>query len=103
MTKVQYDQLVARREQARVSDDAARTGIVRFDTIEPPRAASTPVSPQRPLLIVAGLFAAIGAGLALALLPYLLTPTFGGIKLIGPRYRLSRHWLGHAHQIGAAG
>ena len=27
---------------------------------------------------MAGLLAAIGAGLALALLPYLLTPTFGG-------------------------
>ena len=77
VTKAQYEQLVTRREKARVSEDAARTGIVRFDTLEPPRAGSEPVAPRRPLLIVAGLFAAIGAGLALALLPHLLAPTFG--------------------------
>jgi polysaccharide chain length determinant protein (PEP-CTERM system associated) len=82
VTKEQYNQLVTRREQARVSDDAARTGIVRFNTIEPPRAANDPTWPKRPLLIVAGLFAAIGAGLALALLPYYFAPTFGGTSAL---------------------
>ena len=76
VTKEQYDQLVARREQARVSDDAARTGIVRFDVIEPPRASIEPVSPKRALLIIAGLLGAIGLGLALAVLPFLIKPTF---------------------------
>jgi polysaccharide chain length determinant protein (PEP-CTERM system associated) len=88
VTKEQYNQLVTRREQARVSDDAARTGIVRFDTIEPPRAANTPVAPKRALLIVAGLFAAIGAGLALALLPHFLRPTFGDTETLERRIGL---------------
>jgi polysaccharide chain length determinant protein (PEP-CTERM system associated) len=82
VTKAQYGQLVARREQAKVSDDAARTGIERFKVLEPPRAPNKPVSPKRPLLIVAGLFAAIGAGLALALLPHLLAPTFGDTRTL---------------------
>ncbi len=78
VTKEQYNQLVARREQARVSEDAAVSGIVNFVPIEPPRAANEPAAPKRPLLIIAGLVAALGAGLALALLPQLFTPTFGG-------------------------
>ncbi|MEO8309125.1 MAG: XrtA system polysaccharide chain length determinant [Pseudomonadota bacterium] len=82
VTKAQYGQLVARREQAKVSDDASRTGLERFKILEPPRAPSTPVAPKRPLLIVAGLFAAIGAGLALALLPHLLAPTVGDTQTL---------------------
>lgn len=79
VTKAQYDQLVARREQARVSDDAARTGIVRFEVVEPPHAALRPVSPNRKVLFIAVLFAAIGAGLGLALLPQLIAPTFDDV------------------------
>jgi polysaccharide chain length determinant protein (PEP-CTERM system associated) len=88
VTKAQYDQLVARREQARVSDDAARSGIVDFDVIEPPRASSDPVAPRRPLLVIAGLIAAIGAGMAMALLPHLLAPTFGDTESLGQRLGL---------------
>jgi polysaccharide chain length determinant protein (PEP-CTERM system associated) len=78
VTKEQYNQLVARREQARVSDDAARTGIVDFKVIEPPRAANEPAAPKRPMLILAGLVVALGAGLVLALFPHYFSPTFGG-------------------------
>jgi hypothetical protein len=77
VTKAQYDQLVARREQAKVSDDAARTGNFNFSEIEPPRAGTEPVWPKRGLLIIAGLFVALAAGVAVALLPYLFAPTFG--------------------------
>jgi polysaccharide chain length determinant protein (PEP-CTERM system associated) len=77
VTKEQYDQLVHRREQAKVSDDAARTGIVRFETIEPPRASNGPVSPRRGLLFAAALAFAVGAGLLLAILPQILAPSFG--------------------------
>lgn len=75
VTQARYEELLARREQARVSDDAARSGIVRFDVIEPPRAGINPVSPNRPLLFIACLALAIGAGVGLALLPQLLSPT----------------------------
>jgi polysaccharide chain length determinant protein (PEP-CTERM system associated) len=85
VTKAQYEQLVARREQVRVSDDAASTGIMRFDVIEPPHAALEPVSPKRQLLIVGVLVVALGAGLGLAILPYLLMPTFDSITELGRR------------------
>jgi polysaccharide chain length determinant protein (PEP-CTERM system associated) len=77
--KQQHEQYIAKREQARVSDDAARTGIVRFDVIEPPRASQDPVSPKRPLLMIAVLLLAIGAGIGIAILPQLLHPTFDDV------------------------
>jgi polysaccharide chain length determinant protein (PEP-CTERM system associated) len=88
VTKAQYDQLVTRREQARVSDDAARTGIVRFDTIEPPRAGVAPVWPKRPLLIMVSLIAALGLGVGLALLPQLLSPAFSDVTSLERKFGL---------------
>ncbi len=75
-TREQYDQFVTRREQARVSDDAARSGNVRFNELEPPSAPLDPSSPKRKPLFIAGLLLALAAGVALALLPRLLVPTF---------------------------
>jgi polysaccharide chain length determinant protein (PEP-CTERM system associated) len=74
--KDQYEQFIARREQARVTDDAAQTGIVRFDVIEPPRAGLAPVWPKRAALFLGGLVVAIGAGVGIAILPQFLSPTF---------------------------
>jgi polysaccharide chain length determinant protein (PEP-CTERM system associated) len=74
--RAQYQQLVERLERARVSDDAAQSGIVRFDVIEPPRAGLTPVWPNRPIFMVLALFAGLGAGVVLALVPAVLRPTF---------------------------
>lgn len=88
VVKAQYDQLVERREQARVTDDAARTGIVRFDTIEPPRASLEPVAPRRQLLFLACLVLAIGAGVAVALLPQVLSPTIDDIPALERRFGL---------------
>ncbi|MEY2852887.1 MAG: hypothetical protein RL030_19 [Pseudomonadota bacterium] len=89
VTKSQYDQLVARREQARVSDNAARTGIVRFDAIEPPRASMTPVWPRRPQLILLTLFGALALGAAAAALPYLRSPTFSDAAALERKFKLS--------------
>lgn len=86
--KLSYDQMVGRREQARVTDDAARSGIVRFDTIEPPRAALGPVAPNRPLLFLATLVLAIGAGIVVALVPHLLWPTIDGVAALERRFEL---------------
>lgn len=76
VTKAQYEQLVARLEQAKVTDDAAKSGIVRFEVIEPPRADLAPVWPRRALLMLFGLVVGVGAGVALAVLPHLFRPTF---------------------------
>jgi len=74
--KAQYEVLVARLEQARVTDNAAQSGIVRFEVIEPPRAAQAPVWPNRSLFMAAALLLGLGAGVAVAVLPHLLRPTF---------------------------
>ncbi len=84
--KAQYDLLVERREQSRVSGEASRSGVVRFDTIEPPRASLDPVAPKRQLLFLASLFLAVGAGLAIALLPHLLSPTVDDVGTLERRF-----------------
>lgn len=88
VTKAQYDQLVARREQARVSDNAARTGIVRFDSIEPPRANQAPVWPRRPLLILLSLFAALGLGTLVSAFPYLHSPTYSDAGALERKFKI---------------
>ena len=80
--KQQYDQLVQKKQQASIADDAAKSGIARFDILDPPRADPTPVWPSRPMFIVGGLVAALGAALALALLPYLLAPTISEVSTL---------------------
>jgi polysaccharide chain length determinant protein (PEP-CTERM system associated) len=76
VTKKQYEVLVQRLEQAKVSDSAAQTGSIRFQVLDPPHADVAPVWPNRPLLVVAGLIAGILFGLVAALGRYLLAPTF---------------------------
>jgi polysaccharide chain length determinant protein (PEP-CTERM system associated) len=74
--KAQYDALVKRLEQARVSDSAAQSGVVRFEVIEPPHATPTPVWPNRGLLTIAVLLVGILGGIVAALVPQWLRPTF---------------------------
>jgi polysaccharide chain length determinant protein (PEP-CTERM system associated) len=74
--RAQYQQLVERLERAKVSDDAAQNGIVRFEVIEPPRASLAPVWPNRSMFMVLALLAGLAAGVALALVPAVLRPTF---------------------------
>jgi polysaccharide chain length determinant protein (PEP-CTERM system associated) len=76
VTKAQYEALVKRLEQAKVSDSAAQTGTIRFQVIDPPRADINPVWPNRPMLIIAGLVAGILIGVMVALGRHLLSPTF---------------------------
>jgi polysaccharide chain length determinant protein (PEP-CTERM system associated) len=76
VTKTQYDALLGRLDSARLGQQAASTGLVKFQVIDPPSASFTPVSPKRPLLIVGAFFAALGAGIAAAYLLHLLRPVF---------------------------
>lgn len=80
--KAQYESLVRRLEQARVSDAAAQSGIVRFEVIEPPHASLSPVWPNRGLLTIAVLLAGLVLGAALALVPQFLRPTFDSTKAL---------------------
>lgn len=78
-----YDQLVTRREQAAMSEDAdASARFADFRVIEPPRVLPQPVFPNRLVLIPIVLLAALGAG---ALICFVLTqifPTFDSTKTL---------------------
>jgi polysaccharide chain length determinant protein (PEP-CTERM system associated) len=85
VTKVQYEALVKRLEEARISDDAARSGVMRFEIIDPPRANVKPVWPNRPLFVSLGLFGGCLVGIAVALVLQLLSPTFSDARLLSQR------------------
>ncbi|HEX7854023.1 MAG TPA: XrtA system polysaccharide chain length determinant [Sphingobium sp.] len=65
--KSQYDKLVADREDARLRGDVqSEAGAFRVKLIDPPGVPGGPASPNRPLLLVGVLVAAIGAGVGAA-------------------------------------
>jgi polysaccharide chain length determinant protein (PEP-CTERM system associated) len=82
VTKQQYEALVQRLEQARVSENAAAAGSVRFEVIDPPRAERHPVWPNRRLLALAGLFAGLAAGIGLVLGHFLLAPSVNSVEAL---------------------
>jgi len=80
VVKAQYEALVEQLGRARLGEQAAQTGLVRFDVVDPPRAGFDPVFPKRPLLAVGALMAALAAGLGATLLLNLLRPAFGSVQ-----------------------
>src|SRR4030095_1096747 len=66
ITRTRYRELVERRETAKLSESAERQGSVKFQIIDPPSVGLKPVAPQRVLLLIGVLFAALLAGAALA-------------------------------------
>ena len=75
--KKNYEQLVTRRESAELSGDLEAAGSVAdFRLIDPPRASSTPVAPNRLILLPAGLLIALAAGLFVAFAASQIRPVF---------------------------
>ncbi|MBY0578913.1 MAG: chain length-determining protein [Burkholderiales bacterium] len=67
--KKNYESLLSRRESAKMSGEMeAKTDVVDFRVIDPPRVPLTPSSPNRPLLMSVVLLGGIAAGIALAFL-----------------------------------
>jgi polysaccharide chain length determinant protein (PEP-CTERM system associated) len=80
VTKASYTALVERLEKSRLGEEASTSGSVRFDVIEPPNAAFTPISPKRSLLILGVLVVALGIGGGIAYLLHMLRPVFTSVK-----------------------
>lgn len=78
--KKNYETLVARRQSAVMSGDLdMAAGVVDFRLIDPPRVSPKPVSPNRMLLLLTALGAAVGAGLAVSLAASQLRPVFDDV------------------------
>jgi polysaccharide chain length determinant protein (PEP-CTERM system associated) len=76
VNRAQYTSLLERLEKAKLSDSASETGMANFDIVEPPNAATQPVSPKRPLLLLGSLVLALGIGVGVAWLLTQLKPVF---------------------------
>ena len=75
--KKNYNELVRRREQAKISEDVdSGTKQVKFRIIEPPRVPNVASFPNRPLMDVGVLVIALGVSYGLGLLLSLAKPVF---------------------------
>jgi polysaccharide chain length determinant protein (PEP-CTERM system associated) len=78
-----YNELVARREQAKIYEDVESGGDqVRFRVIEPANVPNEPEYPNRPLLDLGVLGAAIAIGYGVSLLISFFQPVFYNVKEI---------------------
>jgi len=80
VVKAQYEALVEQLGRVRLGEQAAQTGVFRFDVVDPPRASFEPVFPKRPLLAIGALGAAIAVGGGVAFLLNLLRPAFSSVR-----------------------
>jgi len=85
--KKNFDELLARREQARLAEAADTTGEkMQFRVIDPPQVPVVPSAPNQPLLLSGVLVAAIGAAVGLPLLLFQFDrsyTTVTGLRALG--------------------
>ena len=75
--KKNYEELLGRRESARIAEDADRKGDkIDIKTIDTPEVSMVPAAPNRPLYFSAVLVAGIAAGVAVALVLAQLDSSF---------------------------
>ncbi|MDO5102175.1 MAG: GNVR domain-containing protein [Lautropia sp.] len=75
--KLNYEKLLQRRDAARLAGSIEEnTGSREFRVVDPPRVSPKPVSPNRPLLLVATFLMSIVIGLVVAFLRELQNPVF---------------------------
>ena len=81
VNKRNYDQLVARRESAKLAGELeGQAGLAEFRVVDPPRVGAMPVSPNRPLLLGAVLAMSLALALAFAYLKDQLKPTYHDLR-----------------------
>lgn len=82
--QTQYNQLVADRERVRLRGDvAAETDSETFQVVNPPSMPTAPAAPNRPLLLVLVLMAAIGGGIGAAFAKSQLQTTYSTAQRLG--------------------
>ncbi len=103
VNKNNYDTLVARRETAKMSEKASKSGDnIKFRVVDPPFAPSDPSSPNRPLLTSIVLVAGWLIGIAFTFFMSQIRPTYDGVRTITRELGLpvlgsvSRVWSGKA-------
>lgn len=79
-TKKSHEQLLSRRESAQISGSMDASGVGEMRIVDPPRATSTPVSPNRPLLLLLVLAASAAAGVGVAFLRDQSNPVFFDLR-----------------------
>lgn len=83
INKKNYENLVERRESAVMSSDMESLGsIASFRLIDPPRASSSPVAPNRMLLLPLALIGSLLAGALVCLLASKIRPTFSDARTL---------------------
>jgi polysaccharide chain length determinant protein (PEP-CTERM system associated) len=80
VTREGYRELVDRLQKARLSERADETGVVKFEVVDPPAAAFTPVAPNRVRLLAVVLLAGLAAGGGLAYLLHQMRPVFNNTR-----------------------
>lgn len=81
--KSNYDDLIATREKASISQEVEdKTTAVEFRIIDPPTVPIDPAAPNRLLLSTTALLLGIGAGLGVAFLLSQLRPTVDSIRML---------------------
>jgi polysaccharide chain length determinant protein (PEP-CTERM system associated) len=88
VTRAQYQELTKRLQTAKLTEDAAKTGVVTFQVIDPPVAAFEPVAPNRFVMISAVLFMALGAGVGGAYLLNMIRPVFYNTRTLADALNL---------------
>ncbi len=98
--KNNFETLLARREQARLSESVEQnTDTVKFRVVDPPQVPSKPSAPNRILLSAGMLGAGFVAGFGLTILLALLRPTFISIQQLREITNMpvlgsvSMHWV----------
>ena len=79
--KTNFEQLVQRRESAKLTGQLDETGG-QFRVIDPPRVSPTPVAPNRLHLIIAALLLSLGAGMASSFVVSKAFPTIPTVRAL---------------------
>jgi polysaccharide chain length determinant protein (PEP-CTERM system associated) len=83
ITRTRYQELVERRETAKLSESADKQGVVKFQIIDPPVVGFEPVAPKRIPMLLAVLVVGLGVGGALAYLLNQLRPVYQNVRVLG--------------------